>query len=75
MRRLVVMVLSGPIHLYRLLMSPLLPKACRFHPTCSKYALLALETHGPVRGFVLATLRIGRCHPWNAGGIDPVPPS
>jgi len=60
---------------YRRWVSPLLPPACRFHPTCSVYASAAIVTHGPVRGGVLAARRVLRCHPWCEGGIDPVPPS
>jgi uncharacterized protein len=47
---------------------------CRFHPTCSTYGLEAVRTHGALRGTWLAVRRIGRCHPWNPGGLDPVPP-
>jgi putative membrane protein insertion efficiency factor len=49
------------------------PPTCRFAPTCSAYALEALERHGAARGTWLAVKRVGRCHPWNPGGIDPVP--
>ena len=63
-----------PIHLYRWLLSPLLPPACRFYPSCSAYALQALKVHGPFRGSVLALRRLGRCHPLNPGGVDMVPP-
>ena len=66
-------VLALPIRLYRWTLSPLLPRSCRFHPSCSAYALGALESHGPFRGFWLALRRVARCHPWNAGGLDPVP--
>lgn len=72
-RALVSWVLLGFIRLYRLLLSPLLPPACRFHPTCSAYALTAIERHGPLRGSVLAARRLLRCHPLNPGGVDPVP--
>lgn len=58
---------------YQVLISPLLPPSCRFTPTCSNYALLAIERHGLARGGWLALKRIGRCHPWNPGGYDPVP--
>jgi hypothetical protein len=58
---------------YRRLLSPLLPRACRFHPTCSAYALQALERHGALRGSWLALRRLGRCHPFHPGGLDPVP--
>ena len=58
---------------YRLLLKPWLGNACRFEPTCSAYALQALQLHGAARGSALAGWRIVRCHPWCAGGIDPVP--
>ncbi|HXV14061.1 MAG TPA: membrane protein insertion efficiency factor YidD [Candidatus Krumholzibacteria bacterium] len=60
---------------YRRLVSPLLPPACRFHPSCSEYASEAIARHGVVRGGVLAAGRLARCHPWCEGGIDPVPPA
>ncbi len=55
------------------LISPLLPPACRFHPTCSVYAAQAVERHGALRGSWLAMKRLARCHPFNPGGLDPVP--
>jgi putative membrane protein insertion efficiency factor len=67
-------VLALPVRLYRLLLSPLLGQRCRFAPSCSRYALDALEQHGALRGSWLAVRRVGRCHPWNPGGHDPVPP-
>ena len=67
-------VLMLPIRAWRLLSVHLTPR-CRFHPSCSAYALEALETHGAVRGLWLAIRRLGRCHPWGGGGIDPVPPN
>ena len=72
--KLLALLLSVPIRLYRLLLSPLLPKVCRFYPSCSVYALGALEVHGPVKGLYLAARRILRCHPFHPGGLDPVPP-
>jgi len=58
---------------YKLVVSPLLPPACRFYPTCSVYAAEAIEKHGVIRGIVLAGRRLGRCHPLHPGGFDPVP--
>jgi uncharacterized protein len=79
MRGLAVATLSLPIRLYRLFVSPAMPPACRFTPTCSEYALDALHAHGPVRGVALAARRLLRCHPftWLGGssGFDPVPPA
>jgi putative membrane protein insertion efficiency factor len=67
------LLLLGLLGLYKLVISPFLPPACRFTPSCSEYAYEAIATHGPVRGIVLAARRLGRCHPWNPGGPDPVP--
>lgn len=66
---------QGLIRLYQLVISPHLGPRCRFHPSCSHYAHEAIEQHGALRGGWLALRRIGRCHPWNPGGLDPVPPS
>lgn len=59
---------------YKLFVSPLLPPACRFYPSCSVYTAEAVETHGVARGLWLGLRRLARCHPWSAGGFDPVPP-
>jgi putative membrane protein insertion efficiency factor len=75
MSALLVFILSLPIRLYRALLSPLLPGVCRFHPSCSRYALDALHSHGPFKGSYLAARRLLRCHPFHPGGLDPVPPS
>ena len=61
------------VRLYQRLISPLLPPACRFYPSCSAYAVQALERHGAVRGSWLTVRRLCRCHPFHPGGIDPVP--
>lgn len=63
-----------PIRFYQLAISPMLPKSCRFVPTCSQYAIEAIKIHGPLRGLWLAVKRIMRCHPWGGSGYDPVPP-
>jgi putative membrane protein insertion efficiency factor len=62
------------IKTYRLLISPLFAPSCRYHPTCSQYALEAVERFGAIRGSWLAIKRILRCHPFHPGGYDPVPP-
>ena len=59
--------------IYRSFVSPVLPPACRYYPSCSRYAAEAVAVHGPVRGAWLALRRLLRCHPWAAGGPDPVP--
>jgi putative membrane protein insertion efficiency factor len=61
------------IRAYQYLVSPFLGNNCRYHPTCSDYACQAVRAHGPLQGLWLALRRIGRCHPWSAGGHDPVP--
>lgn len=70
MRRIAIFLIRG----YQLLLSPLLGNHCRFDPTCSSYAIQAIQDHGTVRGSWLALRRIGRCHPWGGHGYDPVPP-
>ena len=66
-------LLIGVVRIYRLLLSPWLGNACRFEPTCSVYAIDALQQHGALAGSALTVGRVGRCHPWCAGGFDPVP--
>jgi hypothetical protein len=63
------------IRAYQLVVSPWLGPRCRFYPSCSNFALEAIEVHGMLRGGWLALRRIGRCHPWHPGGFDPVPPA
>lgn len=71
---LAAQALALPVRAYRLLFSPWVGFNCRYHPTCSAYALEALSTHGAVRGGWLSLRRIARCHPWGGSGIDNVPP-
>ncbi len=77
MRKLAIAFLSAPIRAYRAMISPLMPHTCRFTPSCSVYALEALNSHGPVKGVWLTLKRLARCHPitWLGGssGFDPVP--
>ena len=75
LRRFAVAALVLPIRAYQLLVSPLLGPRCRFYPSCSTYAVEALRVHGPLRGTWLTARRLLRCHPWNPGGLDPVPPT
>jgi putative membrane protein insertion efficiency factor len=70
-RRLACALLRG----YQLFLSPLLGNHCRFYPTCSQYALEAIEQHGVLRGTWMGCRRLLRCHPWHPGGVDPVPPA
>lgn len=80
-RRLATLVLTlpsrllwGAVWIYRTFVSPVLPAACRYHPSCSQYAAEALLAHGALRGSWLAARRLLRCHPWAVGGPDEVPP-
>ena len=73
MKRLFTQLLMAPVRFYRYAISPLFPPSCRYQPTCSAYALEALQLHGPIKGLWLAIKRIGRCHPWGGHGYDPVP--
>ena len=61
------------IKFYRKAISPFTPPSCRFHPTCSEYGLEAFEKHGAIKGFLMAIIRISKCHPFHEGGFDPVP--
>ena len=70
---IVTRILIVPIRLWQVTLSRVLPPSCRFSPSCSAYAIEALQRHGPVRGLWLAVRRIGRCHPWGPSGYDPVP--
>jgi putative membrane protein insertion efficiency factor len=66
-------ILVGLVRGYQIFLSPLLPAACRYYPSCSAYAVESLKRYGALRGSWLALKRIGRCHPFHAGGFDPVP--
>lgn len=66
-------VLIALLRFYRYAISPMLGRNCRFHPTCSEYAIEAVQRHGALRGGWMAAKRMGRCHPFNPGGYDPVP--
>jgi uncharacterized protein len=65
-------ILTGFLRLYKFCLSPLLPSACRYYPTCSDYMREAIERHGAARGFWMGLKRLGRCHPFHTGGFDPV---
>ena len=71
MTRLLVALLRG----YQLLLSPMMGQSCRFYPSCSNYAIEALRIHGSARGSLLSLRRVCKCHPWNDGGVDLVPPA
>ena len=66
-------LLKSVVGIYRYFISPLLPPACRFYPSCSEYARQAIAGHGPLAGGWLALKRVFRCHPWAGSGVDPVP--
>ncbi len=70
MQKILIALIRG----YRYLLSPWLGNHCRFYPSCSRYAIEALELHGPIKGLWLGGRRLLRCHPWHDGGLDPVPP-
>lgn len=74
-KSLLAMIFYGFFRFYQLVISPYLAPRCRYQPTCSSYAIEAIETHGALKGGWLATKRIGRCHPWGGFGYDPVPKS
>ncbi|MEW8506703.1 MAG: membrane protein insertion efficiency factor YidD [Candidatus Thiodiazotropha sp.] len=69
MRRIVIFL----VRLYQTILSPFIGQHCRFYPSCSAYALEALEKHGVMAGLWLSIKRVSRCHPWHEGGVDPVP--
>lgn len=71
--KVLVWILIIPVKFYKYCISPLIPAACRYTPTCSAYAEQAIKKHGPIKGTMLAGKRICRCHPWGGSGYDPVP--
>jgi putative membrane protein insertion efficiency factor len=71
--RVIARLLVLLVRVYQWLVSPLLPRSCRFYPSCSAYAATALQRHGAVKGSALAARRLLRCHPFHPGGVDPVP--
>ena len=73
-RRAPRLVLMGLVRFYQLVISPWTPPSCKYYPSCSSFAVTALERHGAVHGTWLALRRLGRCHPWSDGGVDDVPP-
>lgn len=73
MAELMTRFLIAFIRLYQVALSPFFGQQCRFHPTCSHYAIACIQKHGAIRGAGLSVKRLARCHPWHAGGSDPVP--
>ncbi len=71
--RVLISLFLLPIKFYRACISPMFPPSCRFTPTCSEYAMIALKKHGVIKGSWLAIKRLLRCHPWGGSGYDPVP--
>ncbi len=72
--KIISSILIGLVRLYQWVLSPILPNACRYQPTCSHYMVEAIKVHGPLYGTWLGLKRISRCHPWGGYGKDPVPP-
>ena len=70
---MITKLLIGMIDIYQRFFSLLLGSNCRFYPTCSHYLRDAIQLHGPIKGMMLGVTRLGRCHPWHEGGMDPVP--
>lgn len=72
--KMLIAAMVGLVRIWQWTLSAVLPPTCRYAPSCSAYAIGALQTHGPLRGGWLALRRIARCHPWGGSGYDPVPP-
>lgn len=73
LQALAAAILIAPIRVYQKFVSPMLPRTCKYYPTCSEYAVGALKVHGPFKGLALGSWRILRCNPWSRGGVDHVP--
>lgn len=73
MRRFLTALFLLPVYFYKYCISPMMPPACRYVPTCSEFAIQAIKKYGPLKGSYLAIKRILRCHPWGGSGYDPVP--
>lgn len=73
MKAVLIKLMVFLIRAYQAMLSPIFPPACRYTPTCSQYAVEAIQKHGPIKGFWLGIKRISRCHPWGGEGYDPVP--
>lgn len=73
MRRFLTALFLLPVYFYKYCISPMMPPACRYVPTCSEYAIQAIKKYGPLKGSYLAIKRILRCQPWGGSGYDPVP--
>ncbi|MBX7106004.1 MAG: membrane protein insertion efficiency factor YidD [Gemmataceae bacterium] len=71
MRNITSLILIGLVRVYQWTLSPLLPRACRFQPSCSEYFIEAVQKYGPIAGGWRGLKRVARCHPWHAGGYDP----
>lgn len=74
-RRLPALVLLALLKTYQTVISPMTGPSCRYYPSCSQYAVIAVQRHGALRGGWLAVRRLARCHPWTPGGVDDVPPA
>ncbi|MEA1873773.1 MAG: membrane protein insertion efficiency factor YidD [Bacteroidota bacterium] len=72
-KRVITLALIAIVKFYKLVISPWTPSSCRHVPTCSSYAIEALQKHGPVKGLWLSVKRLSKCHPWGTSGYDPVP--
>ena len=74
LKKILSRFLIGLVYIYQYVISPVIGPRCRFHPTCSSYMIEAIQVHGPIKGTWMGIKRLSRCHPYNDGGYDPVPP-